>query len=74
VHFANFLEGIREGKTLNSEIEDGQRSTLLCHLGNIAWRSGHTVNFDPKSQKIVGDKSAEALVKREYRSGWEPKV
>jgi predicted dehydrogenase len=74
VHFANFLEGIREGKTLNSEIEDGQRSTLLCHLGNIAWRSGHTVNFDPKSQKIVGDKSAEALAKREYRSGWEPKV
>jgi predicted dehydrogenase len=74
IHFANFLDGVREGKTLNSEIEDGQRSTLLCHLGNIAWRTGHTVNFDPKSQKIVGDKNAEALVKREYRSGWEPKV
>src|ERR1043166_4889239 len=74
IHFANFLDGIREGKTLNSEIEDGQRSTLLCHLGNIAWRTGHTLNFDSKSQKIVGDKSAEALVKREYRSGWEPKV
>jgi hypothetical protein len=74
IHFANFVDAIREGKALNSEIEDGQRSTLLCHLGNIAWRTGHTVNFDPKTRKIVGDKDAEALVKREYRAGWEPKV
>jgi hypothetical protein len=68
------VNAVREGKTLNSEIEDGQRSTLLCHLGNIAWRTGHTVNFDPKTRKIVGDKSANALVKREYRPGWEPKA
>jgi predicted dehydrogenase len=74
VHFANFLDAVREGKALNSEIEDGQRSTLLCHLGNIAWRTGHTVNFDPTSRKIIGDETAAALGKREYRPGWEPKV
>jgi predicted dehydrogenase len=74
IHFANFLDGIREGKELRSEIEEGQKSTVLCHLGNIAWRTGHTINFDPKERKIVGDKEAIALVSRTYRKGWEPKV
>ena len=74
VHFANFLDGIREGKALRAEIEEGQKSTVLCHLGNIAWRTGHTVNFDPKARKLVGDAAAEALCRREYRPGWEPKA
>ncbi len=73
-HFRNFLDAIHGEKKLNSEIEDGQRSTLLCHLGNIAWRSGHTVNFDPQSRKIVGDKGAMKFWSREYRRGWEPRV
>jgi predicted dehydrogenase len=74
VHFANFAAGIREGQTLNSEIEDGQKSTLLCHLGNIAWRTGHTLNFDKNTGKILDDHKASALWTREYRRGWEPKV
>ena len=74
LHFANFAGGVREGKKLNSEIEDGQKSTMLCHLGNIAWRSGHTINYDAKSGKLVGDREAANLWRREYRKGWEPKV
>ena len=74
IHFANFLDGIREGKELRSGIEEGQKSTVLCHLGNIAWRTGHTVNFDPKTRKITGDEAAAALSSRDYRPGWEPKV
>jgi hypothetical protein len=74
IHFANFLDGIREGKELRAEIGEGQKSTVLCHLGNIAWRTGHTINFDPRERKILGDKGASALVSRTYRKGWEPKV
>jgi len=74
LHFANFADGIREGKKLNSPIDDGQKSTMLCHLGNIAWRSGHTVNLDPMTGKMAKDKEAEKFWQREYRRGWEPKV
>jgi predicted dehydrogenase len=74
VHFGNFLDGIRSGKTLHAEIEEGQKSTMLCHLGNIAWRTGHTVNFDTATRKITGDTEASDLWKRTYRDGWAPKV
>lgn len=74
LHFANFIDSIRESKALRAEIEEGQKSTVLCHLGNIAWRTGHTVNFDPATGQIVDDPTAATLARREYRQGWEPKV
>ncbi len=73
-HLLNFLECVRSGKRPNADIEEGHKSTLLCHLGNIAWRTGHTINLDPETHKIVGDPEAEKLWSREYRPGWEPKV
>lgn len=74
VHFANFADGIRLGKPLTAEIEEGQKSTMLCHLGNIAWRSGQTVDFDPEKKKAVNHKAAAPFWSRQYRPGWEPKV
>jgi predicted dehydrogenase len=73
-HFGNFLDGIRQGAGLRAEIEEGQKATLLCHLGNIAWRTGQTVRFDPQTLKIRDNKAAQALWTREYRRGWEPRV
>ena len=73
-HFANFVNAVRGEAKLNADIADGHKSGLLSHLGNIAWRTGRTVNFDPVAGKIVDDKAAEAYWKREYRPGWEPRV
>ena len=73
-HIQNFLSAIRSGVPLNSEIEVGQRSTLLCHLGNISYRLGRMLRFDPETRTIVGDDEATGLWGREYRQGWEPVV
>jgi predicted dehydrogenase len=74
VPMGHFLHCIRSGEMPYAEIEDAQKSTLLCHLGNISYRVGRTIHFDPSSRKIVGDAEAEKFWGREYRRGWEPKV
>jgi predicted dehydrogenase len=73
-HLRNFLDCIRNGKRPNADIEEGHKSTLLCHLGNIAYRTSHALVLDPKTHHIVDDRKAQALWKRDYRRGWEPKV
>jgi predicted dehydrogenase len=75
-HIENFITAIRTDKplNLNAEIEKGYKSTLLCHLGNIAHRTGRTLHCYPKNSHIAGDKEAMQLWSREYEQGWEPKV
>ena len=73
VHLANFLDAIRSGKPLASEIEEGHKSTLLTQLGNIALRVGRMLRCDPQNGRILGDKEAMALWTREYERGWEPR-
>lgn len=74
VHINNFLESIRGKATLNSEINIGYRSTLLCLLGNIAQRTGHILHTDPANGRILNDEEAMKLWQREYEKGWAPKV
>lgn len=74
VHFQNFADAIRSGTPLAAEIAEGQKSTVLCHLGNIAWRTGRTIDFDPQNRKILSAPGTEEFVGREYRAGWEPQV
>jgi predicted dehydrogenase len=74
-HMTNFVDSARKGRRPNADIEDGHKSTMLCHLGNIALRSGRTLNIDPKNGHILDDKVTEdAYWGREYRQDWEPSV
>jgi predicted dehydrogenase len=73
-HFNNFLDAIRRDTRLNSEIEEGHKSTLLCHLGNIAQRTGRNLQCDPRNGQILNDKPAMAYWTREYDKNWEPRV
>lgn len=73
-HFVNFFDCIRSSKRPNSDIEEGQKSTLLCHLGNIAYRTGRTLTLDPKTRTILDDKEATAMRGREYNKAWAPKM
>ena len=74
-HIGNFIETIRGNAKLNSPIDEGQKSTMLCHLANIAYRTRTTVQCDPKTGKVLENPAAEKLWGRpEYRKGWEVKI
>jgi len=75
-HMANLLAAIRNDDplNLNAEIAEGHKSTLLCHLGNIAHRTGRALDCDASNGHILNDKQAMALWSRDYADGWAPKV
>ena len=76
IHCQNFIDAVRtgDGSKLYAPIREGVASTLLCHLANIAQRTGHVLNVDPATKQVTGDADATKLWSREYRKGWEPKV
>lgn len=74
MHVENFLNSIREGASPSAEIEEGQKTALLCHLANISYRVGRTLRYDADARQIVGDADAMNLWGREYRPGWEPVI
>jgi len=71
-HTEGFLRRVRESDASTDSIEEAHRTTLLCHLGNIAFRTGHQLECDPKTGHIQGDPDAQSLWRREYEPGWEP--
>jgi predicted dehydrogenase len=73
-HIANFVDAIRTGAALRQPIEEGAKSVLLCHLGNIAQWTGRALKIDPATGRIQGDEQAMAHWHREYAPGWAPTV
>jgi predicted dehydrogenase len=70
-HRQDFLTCVKTGKTPAADIEEGHRSSTLAHLGNIAYRVGRSLAFDPATETIAGDSEASALLRRDYRRGFE---
>ncbi len=74
MHIRNFAAAIRGEATPTAPIDDGHKSVLLCHLGNIAQHTGRALHCDPATGRIMDDADAMKLWTREYQPGWEPKV
>jgi predicted dehydrogenase len=68
-HFQNFIDCVRSRKRedLHCEMLEGHMSTSLCHLANIAFRTGRKLTFDPAAETFPGDAEANALLTRKYR-------
>lgn len=69
-HFANFIEAVRTRDTSiqNGPVETAHTSSALAHLGNISYRVGRRIEFDPATETIIGDAEASRLLTREYRA------
>jgi len=73
-HAGNLVDVIRgRANALASPIREGHISTTLCHLGNIAYRTGSVLTLDEASGR---PSSAEGmkLWSVDYEPGWEVKA
>ena len=73
-HMYNLAAGIREGVPLFAPIEDAYKSTLICHLGQLALDHGNVLSINPENGHILNNPAAEAHWGREYEKGWAPTV
>ena len=72
-HVMNFFDAIRGNAKLNSPIEEGAKSSLLCHLANISSRLNKSLELDGSNGHIF-DREGMKLWRREYAPGYEPKL
>jgi predicted dehydrogenase len=69
-HYVDWLDAIRKRSKPICDIETGCRSVTVCHLGNIAYKLGRPLKWDPEEEVFVGDNDANRLLSRPMRSPW----
>ena len=74
LHFANFIDAVRNGTPVTCPATEGHLSVTLLHLGNISWRVGRELHCDNATGRILNDDDAMKLWQRQYEPGWEPKI
>lgn len=69
-HHQNWLDCIRTRRRPICDVEIGASSVIVCHLGNIAYRLGRPLKWNPETQAFVDDDEASRLVSRPMRAPW----
>jgi len=72
-HVRGFLDCVKSRKRPIADIEDGHYANTACRLGNIAYRTGRALRWDPVKEEVVGDPEANRLAVGTYRDPWKPR-
>jgi predicted dehydrogenase len=70
-HHAEWLESIKTGRKASADFEYSGWLTEANHLGNVAYRAGKKLEWDPAKMRATNAPEADQFVKRAYRKGWE---
>jgi predicted dehydrogenase len=69
-HARNFLDCVKSRNRPNADIEEGHRTAMMCHLGNISTRLGRSLKWDSAREQVTGDPEANRMLSRPYRAPW----
>jgi len=67
----NFVDAVQGKAETVSDLESAIRSDCICHLSNIAVRTGKEITWDQKTESITGDDQAKGMMKRKMRSQYD---
>ncbi len=69
-HARNFIDCIKTRQLPISDIEIGHRSTSICLLGNIAYRTQERLEWDADAEIVKSSREANQLLSYDYRAPW----
>ncbi len=69
-HMADFLEAVRTRRQPLCTTEDAYYSTTTVKLAMIAYDVGSKITWDSTSERIIDNREAAGLLKRDYRAPW----
>jgi len=70
-HVRNFLDCVKSRQPPVLDVELAHHVSTVAHLGNIAYRSGHKIVWDPVGEKVTNHPDADARVGVPYRAPWK---
>jgi len=73
-HVGDFAKAVRQRSLPVSHIEATTRSIITCHLGGLVLQTGVDIQWDPATERLVGDLTAAPLLSRAYREPWDKLV
>ncbi len=69
-HMANFIQCVRSRQQPICNATVGHRSVTVCHLGNIAIRTGMRLRWNPMTEQFIDNMQATAWLSRPRRNPW----
>lgn len=69
-HVRNFLDCVKSRKQTLTPCQTAHHSAIPGHLGLAAMLLGRKIRFDPKTETILNDSTANQMLGHSYRSPW----
>ena len=73
-HHLEWINACKTGAPTTCNFEYAGRLTEANHLGNVAYRTGQKLEWDPTRMKATNAPEASRYIKRKYRKGWKLQV
>lgn len=70
-HYADWLDACRNGTQPSADFEYSGKLTEANHLGNVAYRVGKKLHWNPELLAARGVPEADSLIRPSRRPGWE---
>lgn len=69
-HHAEWIHACKTGEPTTCNFEYAGRLTEANHLGNVAYRVGKPLEWDPVALRATNAPEADQFIRRQYRKGW----
>ncbi|HJN49325.1 MAG: Gfo/Idh/MocA family oxidoreductase [Pseudomonadales bacterium] len=70
-HTENFIDCMRSRALPNCDVKTASLAAVNAHLGNIALRTGDTLDWDRDNRRFRSNTSADVLLTPSYRRPWQ---